>query len=202
MIGGLTPTELSKEMSSSEWSSHKSHYAIMALRILLSLFLQFVVVASFLLDARAVVEARVSYDAAEASLGEVPEDFLDPVLFHVMRDPVLLPTSGTVVDRCEHCTHFVGTLHSNVGSIPRRKYRVMTYVQQRMVGVVIFFLCSSKQRVGVATALPLIQRQDVYCCGCLTPHMSGIQGRLPLSGVAPKKTSKETACMLQGARDE
>lgn len=48
---------------------------------------------------RAVVEARVSYDEEEASLGDVPDEFLDPVLCHVMRDPVLLPTSGTVLDR-------------------------------------------------------------------------------------------------------
>ncbi|CAM9672332.1 unnamed protein product, partial [Laminaria digitata] len=47
----------------------------------------------------AVVEARASYEASEASLGEVPDEFLDPVLCHVMRDPVLLPTSGTIMDR-------------------------------------------------------------------------------------------------------
>ncbi|CAN0080528.1 unnamed protein product [Ascophyllum nodosum] len=47
----------------------------------------------------AVVEARESYEASEASLGEIPDEFLDPVLFQLMRDPVLLPTSGTVVDR-------------------------------------------------------------------------------------------------------
>lgn len=48
----------------------------------------------------AVVEARASYEASEASLGEVPDEFLDPVLCHVMKDPVLLPTSGTILDRC------------------------------------------------------------------------------------------------------
>lgn len=48
----------------------------------------------------AVVEARASYEASEASLGDVPDEFLDPVLCHVMRDPVLLPTSGTILDRC------------------------------------------------------------------------------------------------------
>lgn len=52
------------------------------------------------LDISAVVEARASYEASEASLGEVPDEFLDPVLCHVMKDPVLLPTSGTILDRC------------------------------------------------------------------------------------------------------
>lgn len=47
----------------------------------------------------AVLEARASYEVSEASLGEVPDEFLDPVLCHLMRDPVLLPTSGTVMDR-------------------------------------------------------------------------------------------------------
>lgn len=58
-----------------------------------------VTVAVTVVTVRAVAEARVAYDAAEASIGEVPDEFLDPVLCHVMRDPVRLPTSGTVMDR-------------------------------------------------------------------------------------------------------
>eukprot|EP00903_Cladosiphon_okamuranus_P021833 g20076.t1 len=55
----------------------------------------------------AVVEARASYEASEASLGEVPDEFLDPVLCHVMKDPVLLPTSGTIVDRSTIVQHLL-----------------------------------------------------------------------------------------------
>ncbi|KAI7846737.1 putative ubiquitin conjugation factor E4 [Circinella umbellata] len=35
----------------------------------------------------------------EEELGDVPDEFLDPILSSVMEDPVLLPTSGTIVDR-------------------------------------------------------------------------------------------------------
>ncbi|CAM9845618.1 unnamed protein product [Ectocarpus sp. 4 AP-2014] len=55
----------------------------------------------------AVIEARASYEASEASLGEVPDEFLDPVLCHVMRDPVLLPTSGTILDRSTIVQHLL-----------------------------------------------------------------------------------------------
>lgn len=36
---------------------------------------------------------------AEADLGEAPDEFLDPLMQEVMTDPVLLPTSNTVIDR-------------------------------------------------------------------------------------------------------
>ncbi|CAM9996054.1 unnamed protein product, partial [Sphacelaria rigidula] len=55
----------------------------------------------------AVLEARASYNDAEASLGDVPDEFLDPVLCHVMRDPVLLPTSGTIMDRSTIVQHLL-----------------------------------------------------------------------------------------------
>ncbi|CAM9621268.1 unnamed protein product [Scytosiphon promiscuus] len=55
----------------------------------------------------AVIEARALYEASEASLGEVPDEFLDPVLCHVMKDPVLLPTSGTILDRSTIVQHLL-----------------------------------------------------------------------------------------------
>lgn len=34
----------------------------------------------------------------EAELGEIPEHFLDPLLFHLMEDPVILPSSKQTID--------------------------------------------------------------------------------------------------------
>ncbi|GLE08765.1 hypothetical protein PINS_up020180 [Pythium insidiosum] len=35
----------------------------------------------------------------EETLGDIPEEFLDPLVFTLMKDPVLLPTSGKTMDR-------------------------------------------------------------------------------------------------------
>ncbi|KAH6771597.1 U-box domain-containing protein [Perilla frutescens var. frutescens] len=43
----------------------------------------------------AAVEAR----DAEAALGDIPDEFLDPIQYTLMKDPVILPSSRVVVDR-------------------------------------------------------------------------------------------------------
>lgn len=43
--------------------------------------------------------------ADELESGDVPEEFLDPVMSTVMEDPVLLPTSGMVMDRTHVLRH-------------------------------------------------------------------------------------------------
>ncbi|XP_057769616.1 probable ubiquitin conjugation factor E4 [Salvia miltiorrhiza] len=43
----------------------------------------------------AAVEAR----DAEAALGDVPDEFLDPIQYTLMKDPVILPSSRVIVDR-------------------------------------------------------------------------------------------------------
>ncbi|KAI1088962.1 ubiquitin conjugation factor E4 [Rostrohypoxylon terebratum] len=46
-----------------------------------------------------VAEAKARQDQAELDLGEIPEEFEDPILGELMKDPVMLPTSRIVVDR-------------------------------------------------------------------------------------------------------
>ncbi|CAK9162965.1 unnamed protein product [Ilex paraguariensis] len=36
---------------------------------------------------------------AEATLGDIPDEFLDPIQYTLMKDPVILPSSGITVDR-------------------------------------------------------------------------------------------------------
>jgi len=40
-------------------------------------------------------------------LSDIPEDFLDPIMGTLMRDPVLLPTSGKIVDRQTIARHIL-----------------------------------------------------------------------------------------------
>jgi len=44
---------------------------------------------------------------AEEDLGEIPDEFLDPLMFTVMRDPVLLPSSRAIVDRSTIKSHLL-----------------------------------------------------------------------------------------------
>jgi hypothetical protein len=46
-----------------------------------------------------VAQAAVQEEADEEVLGDVPDEFLDPIQYTIMRDPVKLPSSGAVMDR-------------------------------------------------------------------------------------------------------
>ncbi|KAJ6585038.1 ubiquitin elongating factor core-domain-containing protein [Mycena capillaripes] len=55
----------------------------------------------------AKVEECKSTMEAEEDLGEIPDEFLDPLMFTVMRDPVLLPSSRAIVDRSTIKSHLL-----------------------------------------------------------------------------------------------
>jgi len=44
-------------------------------------------------------ERAKTFQEEEADLGEIPEEFLDPIMQEMMTDPVRLPTSGNVMER-------------------------------------------------------------------------------------------------------
>jgi len=53
-----------------------------------------------------VEEAKANLEA-EDDLGEIPDEFLDPLMATVMRDPVLLPSSKTIIDRSTIKSHLL-----------------------------------------------------------------------------------------------
>lgn len=67
-----------------------------------------------------VQKARVSFVDLDSLIDDAPFDFMDPLLDTLMRDPVRLPTSGTIVDRATIAQHLLnvdtGTLHPTVAS--------------------------------------------------------------------------------------
>jgi len=46
-------------------------------------------------------------EAEDEALANVPEDFLDPIMGDLMRDPVVLPSSGKIVDRATIARHIL-----------------------------------------------------------------------------------------------
>lgn len=54
-----------------------------------------------------VAAAAEAVAAEEEVMGDVPDEFLDPIQYTLMRDPVTLPTSGTVLDRATISRHLL-----------------------------------------------------------------------------------------------
>ena len=52
-------------------------------------------------------EAKEADDATEQDLGEIPDEFLDPLIYTLMDDPVILPSSRTTVDRSTIRSHLL-----------------------------------------------------------------------------------------------
>lgn len=51
--------------------------------------------------------AMASTQKESIEMGDVPDEFLDPVLFHVMEDPVILPSSKITIDRATIVAHLL-----------------------------------------------------------------------------------------------
>lgn len=52
-------------------------------------------------------KAKELDDQAEEDLGEIPDEFLDPLMYSLMIDPVILPTSKTTIDRATIRSHLL-----------------------------------------------------------------------------------------------
>lgn len=48
---------------------------------------------------QALSKAKGEAEQEEIDIDDAPDEFLDPVMATLMEDPVLLPSSGTIVDR-------------------------------------------------------------------------------------------------------
>ncbi len=54
-----------------------------------------------------VAEARAAEEKEEQDLGEIPDEFVDPLVADLMKDPVILPSSRTVIDRSTIRSHLL-----------------------------------------------------------------------------------------------
>ncbi|KAF8579833.1 hypothetical protein K439DRAFT_1522775 [Ramaria rubella] len=55
---------------------------------------------------------------AEDDLGEIPDEFLDPLMYTLMRDPVTLPSSKTVIDRSTIKAHLLSDANDPFNRMP------------------------------------------------------------------------------------
>ena len=59
-----------------------------------------------------VEEAANKLKTMETTMGDVPEEFLDPILGTVMNDPVILPNSQMTLDRTSIVRHLLRYVHT------------------------------------------------------------------------------------------
>jgi ubiquitin conjugation factor E4 B len=65
-------------------------------------------IAALEVASREIVQAGRDAFEAEEALGEVPEEFLDPIMFTLMKDPVCLATTSRVtLDRATITAHLL-----------------------------------------------------------------------------------------------
>lgn len=54
----------------------------------------------------------------DAVYGDIPDEFLDPLMYTLMEDPVLLPTSNTIIDRSTIIQHLLSDQHDPFNRSP------------------------------------------------------------------------------------
>ncbi|QDS76610.1 hypothetical protein FKW77_007692 [Venturia effusa] len=68
-------------------------------------------IKQFLKLADDIETTKLSEEAEEDWLGEIPEEYLDPLLATLMEDPVILPISRTIIDRSTIRQHLLSDPH-------------------------------------------------------------------------------------------
>ncbi|KAJ5711554.1 hypothetical protein N7488_005710 [Penicillium malachiteum] len=65
-----------------------------------------------------VKEAKAADDQIEEDLGEIPDEFLDPLMYTLMEDPVILPNSRMSIDRATIRSHLLSDPHDPFNRVP------------------------------------------------------------------------------------
>ncbi|TDL23245.1 hypothetical protein BD410DRAFT_747294 [Rickenella mellea] len=102
------------------------------------------------------VEEMKATMEAEDDLGDAPDEFLDPLMFSLMRDPVILPSSRTVIDRSTIKAHLLSDTKDPFNRVPLTLDEVIPNVELK--AKIDAFLA---QRANKNTALDVPEEQIV-----------------------------------------
>jgi len=104
-----------------------------------------------------VEEAKVTLEA-EDDLGEIPDEFLDPLMWTIMRDPVILPASKAVIDRATIKSHLLSDAKDPFNRAPLTIEEVTpnTELKERIEA----FLTERRNR-GAAPVVPEVVKMNV-----------------------------------------
>ena len=65
-----------------------------------------------------IATAKATEEAEEDDLGEIPDEFLDPLMADLMDDPVILPTSKNIINRSTIRSHLLSVAHDPFNRMP------------------------------------------------------------------------------------
>jgi ubiquitin conjugation factor E4 B len=65
-----------------------------------------------------IATAKEQAELEEADLGEIPDDYMDPIMATLMEDPVRLPSSRAIVDRSTIQSHLLSDAHDPFNRAP------------------------------------------------------------------------------------
>ncbi|KAF8510860.1 ubiquitin elongating factor core-domain-containing protein [Gautieria morchelliformis] len=98
-----------------------------------------------------VEEMKVAIEA-EDDLGEIPDEFLDPLMYTLMRDPVTLPSSKAVVDRSTIKAHLLSDASDPFNRMPLKLEDVVSNVEVK--AKIEAFLAERRSTGAVASGTP------------------------------------------------
>ena len=75
---------------------------------------------------RRFAKAKELDEQAEEDLGDVPDEFLDPLMYTIMEDPVILPASRTTVDRSTIRSHLLSDPNDPFNRMPLKIEEVIS----------------------------------------------------------------------------
>lgn len=76
-------------------------------------------------------QQRIDDEQEELELGEVPDEFLDPLMFSLMEDPVILPSSKVSIDRSTIKAHLLSDATDPFNRVPLKLEDVVDDVELR-----------------------------------------------------------------------
>ncbi|POY75438.1 hypothetical protein BMF94_1509 [Rhodotorula taiwanensis] len=77
------------------------------------------------------VEVIKAAEEADDALGEIPDEYLDPLTYDIMRDPVLLPSSKTILDRSTIKQHYLSDATDPFNRQPLKWEDIVDAVEMR-----------------------------------------------------------------------
>ncbi|SCU92656.1 LAMI_0E11452g1_1 [Lachancea mirantina] len=92
--------------------------------------------------ARDAQDQKIAEEEEDMEMEDAPEEFLDPLMFHIMTDPVILPASRVTIDRSTIKAHLLSDSTDPFNRVPLRledvvpddelKARIQEYKRQKM----------------------------------------------------------------------
>lgn len=79
--------------------------------------------------AQAVASAKKAEEEEEQDLGDIPDDFTDPLMADLMKDPVILPSSKLTVDRSTIRSHLLSDPTDPFNRVPLKIEEVVPNVE-------------------------------------------------------------------------